>query len=440
MGLLYYIIKPFVSGLLPVYYKKITIDNRTIVPKKGPVLIASNHPNSFMDALIMGSYMKRTANFLVRGDVFKNPVVRFILEQTNQIPIYRKRDGYSNVKQNDKTFEICYNKFENNELITIYSEGLCITEKRLRPIQKGTARMAFGLYDERGIDNLVIIPHGINYFEGTKARTTVMTSYGNPIYVKDYISLYKEDPAKAVRKLTEDIADQLKGLVIHNNDPRYDETVDRLLVILQNTYPDNILPVEFNDYRLERERHFVNIFNDKQDSEKAGIKRKTDEYFNTLLEFGLSDKVVSDKTRGNFFLQLFGVIILFVPFLLVCITHGWMYYIANKVVNDKVKQNEFKTSVRFAIPMVFEILITFVLVVLLFFDYNFYIKILFFWTVIPALVFNYPLMLKKLKDQFNWIRMNNVQKEKLKSSRQRLMDNFKLGESVVTFQSTDFMY
>ncbi len=426
MGLLYYIVKPLVKGLLPVYYKKIAVDNRTIVPQNGPVLIASNHPNSFMDAFLMGVFMNRTANFLVRGDVFKHPVVRFVLEQTNQIPIYRKRDGFSNIKQNDRTFEICYDKFQKGELITIYSEGLCITEKRLRTIQKGTARMAFGLYDERGLDNLVIVPHGINYFEGTKSRTTVMTAYGQPIHVKDYLDLYKEEPSRAIRKLTEDIETQLQKLVIHITEPQYDDTVDQLLVVLQNTYPDNIQPVEFNNNRLRRELHFVDQFNKKDTHEKAALKQKASKYFTSLSQYGLSDVVVSERSRGYIFLQAIGVILLFLPFLLVCITHGWMYFIANKFVNDKIKMNEFKTSIRFAIPLFFILMIALVLIMLLFFDFTLYLCLLIYWLVSPALVFNYPLMLKKLRAQFNWIRTNSVQKDEIKQGRSQLLEGFDL--------------
>lgn len=426
MGLVYYIIKPLVKGLLPVYYKKITVDNSAVVPKSGPVLIASNHPNSFMDAFLMGVFMNRTANFLVRGDVFKYPVVRFILEQTNQIPIYRKRDGYTNVKQNDRTFEICYDKFEKNELITIYSEGLCITEKRLRTIQKGTSRMAFGLYDERGLDNLVIVPHGINYFEGTKSGTTVMTSFGQPIYVKDYLELYKEEPAKAIKKLTEDIEAQLKKLVIHIEDPQYDETVDRLLMVLENTYPDPVWPVEFNNNRLQRELNFVDQFNRKVEQEKIELNQKATAYYTEMSKSGVADVVVSDATRGNFFLQLVNIIVWFLPFLLVAITHGWMYLVTRKIVNEKIKLNEFKTSIRFTIPFVIILVVAVVLFLLLFFNFTLFLCLLIYWLVAPVLVFTYPRMFKKLMYQIKWMNTKSAQRDKLQVLRDQLMEGFDL--------------
>jgi 1-acyl-sn-glycerol-3-phosphate acyltransferase len=215
-------------------------------------LIACNHPNSFMEAIILACFMDRSTHFIVRGDVFKNSWIAYLLRQTHQIPIYRFRDGFSNLKKNESTLEHCYQKLAEGEMIIIFSEGLCIQEKRLRPIQKGTARMAFGSMEEKGVRDLVILPVGVNYLEGTLARTKVMCAYGEPLYLEDYWEAYALNPNKAVKDLTQAIESEMKGHVVHID--AEEEIVDVLLEIQANEYKESSLPVlDGARERLDRE-------------------------------------------------------------------------------------------------------------------------------------------------------------------------------------------
>ncbi len=55
--------------------------------------MACNHPNSFLDAIIIGAHFKRPVHFLARGDVFKHPLSKAILIRLKVIPIYRLSEG-----------------------------------------------------------------------------------------------------------------------------------------------------------------------------------------------------------------------------------------------------------------------------------------------------------------------------------------------------------
>ena len=57
-------------------------------------------------------------------------------------------------------------------MVTIYVEGEHHLEKRVRPIQKGIVRIAFGACEKLGDDlkDLQIIPVGVNYVAGDQWR------------------------------------------------------------------------------------------------------------------------------------------------------------------------------------------------------------------------------------------------------------------------------
>jgi len=65
-----------------VFYGKIEVSGLENVPKDGPLLIASNHPNGFLEPIIMACLFPRDLHFMVRGDGFrKNGSILFSLIQ-----------------------------------------------------------------------------------------------------------------------------------------------------------------------------------------------------------------------------------------------------------------------------------------------------------------------------------------------------------------------
>jgi 1-acyl-sn-glycerol-3-phosphate acyltransferase len=62
------------------------VHHQTLTTTKGPLLITANHPNSFLDAIIIGALFQQPVHFLARGDAFKKPWHRWLLEQLHMIP------------------------------------------------------------------------------------------------------------------------------------------------------------------------------------------------------------------------------------------------------------------------------------------------------------------------------------------------------------------
>ena len=67
--------------------------------------------------------------------------------------------GYTrekNILKNDATYEKTYELLGKNDWIVIFPEGDCVQEKHLRPIKKGTARMAFGAMEKDGCKHQMV--------------------------------------------------------------------------------------------------------------------------------------------------------------------------------------------------------------------------------------------------------------------------------------------
>ena len=150
---------------------------------EGPILIAANHPNSFLDAILLCALFKRPIYSLARGDAFKNKMVHKIFLSLNMFPVYRVSEGVENLEENYKTFDECIQVFRKNGIVLIFSEGKCINEWHLRPLKKGTARLAMTAW-EQGIP-LKIIPLGINYQSFKSFGKNIFLNFGNYISKQD---------------------------------------------------------------------------------------------------------------------------------------------------------------------------------------------------------------------------------------------------------------
>jgi 1-acyl-sn-glycerol-3-phosphate acyltransferase len=184
IGLLYRLMKILVRPAMFIFCRQTFVSNRAILQERGPLLIASNHPNSFLDAIIIDILFANPVWSLARGDVFRNKRIARILHSFQMLPVYRTSEGPGNISANYKTFDDCINIFRAGGVISIFSEGKCVNEWHLRPLKKGTARLATMCWQE-GIP-LKVLPVGINYSSFTRFGKNVWINFGD-IITQDHI-------------------------------------------------------------------------------------------------------------------------------------------------------------------------------------------------------------------------------------------------------------
>jgi 1-acyl-sn-glycerol-3-phosphate acyltransferase len=181
--------------------------------RKGPLIIASNHPNSFLDAIILATLFKNPVYSLARGDAFAGKLITKILTSFNMLPVYRVSEGVENLEHNYATFEACQEIFKKNGIVLIFSEGRCINEWHLRPLKKGTARLALAAW-EQDIP-LEVLPLGINYSSFRKFGKNVFLNFGNLI-TKEKINA-DFTSGIAINEFNEKLRQQLQKLIFETD-------------------------------------------------------------------------------------------------------------------------------------------------------------------------------------------------------------------------------
>lgn len=106
-----------------------------------------------------------------------------LLRSLNMLPVYRTSEGVENMEHNYQTFAACKEIFKTDGIVLIFSEGRCINEWHLRPLMKGTARLAISSWEE-GID-LAVLPTGLNYQSFSKFGKNIDLNFGEFIHKKD---------------------------------------------------------------------------------------------------------------------------------------------------------------------------------------------------------------------------------------------------------------
>lgn len=211
--MLYQLVKIWVRLGLHFFCVDIKFNRTDVLQTKSPLLITANHPNSFLDALLFGAFCKHPVLFLARGDAFKNSFLRYLMSLVNMFPIYRLSEGKENLGLNDATFQKSVEVLENNGIVLIFIEGLCVNEWHLRNFKKGTARIA--LYCKEKNIPLNILPAGINYSSFKNFGKKIFLEFEELISVNQISSTNHQ--ATWLTDFNKKLTKKIKPLVWHNH-------------------------------------------------------------------------------------------------------------------------------------------------------------------------------------------------------------------------------
>ena len=95
--MLYSFIHKIALLALKLFFNEVSIQDRDKIPQKNPVIFVANHPNFFIDPLIVGSCCPRVLHFFAKSTIFSSRFRNFIFHKLNLIPIYRKIDDKANM-------------------------------------------------------------------------------------------------------------------------------------------------------------------------------------------------------------------------------------------------------------------------------------------------------------------------------------------------------
>lgn len=313
-----------------IYYRRIVFKGLENVPTTVPVILACNHPNSFLDAIVVGLFQKRRIHFLARSDVFNTPFKNWILSQLSLLPVYRLQEGLENLDKNKDTFSKCYELFDNGGMVLIFSEGLCIQEMRLRPLKKGTARIALE-YSKNG-KPLMVVPVGLNYFNPMKAREDLTIGASPGLDAASFAEEYASNSARAINSLTKQLEEGLKNVVIDNRDRDNDAAIGQLVEIEKN-----------NGRELDDLVKVVQKVNDLSQADRPMYDRLVEmlnRYRQGLDEYSVDDRTMKDTGRFSLTLLLLVPVFYFGVFV-----NGLPLITARYLARTVVRKKEFYDSV-----------------------------------------------------------------------------------------------
>lgn len=308
--LFYTVMKPLVQVALRVFFRKLEVRHRARLQMPGPLLITSSHSNTLMDPLVAAVNRRQPIAFLAKSTFFKNPILRAIMESGNSIPIYRRQDLDTGAEtltsaqleaQNEKAFGRCYDYFDRGGTIMIFPEGTSVSERRLRPLKTGAARIALGAEARHNFGlGLHILPMGINYFDPQRFRSDVFVNLAEPIRVSDYAEAYHQNPEAAADTLTEEIRRRMEERLIIT---RTDEE-DELITQVERTFGQHLIQDDeetlLDNFQLSRTLlQAVHYFEAHDAGRLSTLKERLHTYYQELDRLHLNDEALETPAAGG---------------------------------------------------------------------------------------------------------------------------------------------
>lgn len=333
--MLYRFLQLLVRITIKVFFRKIEVRNKGLIPSAGPLIICANHPGTFMDPMVIAAQLNRPVFFLAKGVIFKSKFAQFLLPKLNMIPVYRQQDDPSQLGKNDDTFVKCHEHLERGGVILIFPEGISLTERKLKTIKTGAARIALGAEAKNNFSlGVKIITIGLNYQNPHKFNQDLFINIDEPIPLSEFKERYAADTFKAAHALTDRIRGQLEKIIIDIEDENTDELVKKIEEVYKPKLlkePGVIAEKQHGDFSITK--NIVETVMHFKATDAARVQRvesKVNRYYTNLMRVGLSDEQLTNKeVKHSLFLNnvksisfilvgfpfyIFGLITTFLPF------------------------------------------------------------------------------------------------------------------------------
>lgn len=235
--MLYRILKIIVTVGIRLYYRQIKVINKANLPENGPCIYIANHPNTLMDAWMIGYASKLPVYFMAKGTLFSSGFKNWALRSLNMIPVNRRGEETTKGVSNKDSFEACYRLMEEGKCLLIFPEGTSFLERKLRELKSGTARIALEASAKmQHQKEIKIIPIGLNYLDADKFRSSVVIQIGKAISIADYHESYAQNSGQAAKKLTELFRVRLEQVLVNTYEKELEVLVEDLHQLFRSKY------------------------------------------------------------------------------------------------------------------------------------------------------------------------------------------------------------
>jgi len=354
---LFYMFQPYVKTVFYRYYGKMEVKGQENIPRNETVIFAPNHQNALMDALIVLFSSPQDIVFLTRADIFNKKALAYFLNSMKMLPVFRQRDGASELEKNVDIFNISVSVLHNRHYLCVMPEGNHGHYRRLRTIVKGIFRIAFKAQEEYASKPFVkIVPVGIDMGHYVKQNQTLLIQFGKPIEISEYWEQYKENNARGINAVKSRLGEELRPLMIDIQNEEFYETIMELKPIF-NPQMREIMGISGTKLseKFAADKELIARIDAQIEKDPEPVRvlaGKVDQYFTGVKEQGIRDWVVRDKGYGMMrsLWRFLSLMITFPFFLFGFITNAIPYLLPVRMVRN-LKDRQFHSSVKHGLGM-----------------------------------------------------------------------------------------
>lgn len=215
--IVYFVLRGLGRLALRWFYRDVEVVGLDRLPAHGPVLLASNHPNALVDALVIGCTLRRPVTLTAKATLLENPVTRALLRAAGVVPLRRASDdaarGAGSVldpSRNANAFAAVLDVLQRGGAVLLFPEGKSHSDPALAPLKTGLARIAFMARDDRHLA-VPILPIGLTFERKWEPRSRVLMHVGVPIELGPAMP----NDTESVGRLTEQVDLGLRGVTLN---------------------------------------------------------------------------------------------------------------------------------------------------------------------------------------------------------------------------------
>ena len=212
----YRLVRAVAAVLLWLFYRRVELSHAERIPRRGPVVIAANHHNALVDAMLIVASVPRRIVPLAKAPLFQHPLIGPFLKLVGAVRVHRRVDG-ADPHDNAAMFASAVAALRAGGALLIFPEGVSQPRPTLMPLRTGAARIVLSAAAE-GVA-AALVPVGLVFDEpGTFRAATALLSVGPPVVADDVVRQYVDAPEAAVRALTERLADAIRAQIVEAED------------------------------------------------------------------------------------------------------------------------------------------------------------------------------------------------------------------------------
>ena len=193
----YWIVKIILTPILRIAYR-IRIEGREHLPKRGAVILASNH-RSFLDSIFIPLIVRCRVTFVAKAEYFDDPKTAWFFRAVGQIPI--RREGGS---ASEGALAAATDVLTDGGVFGIYPEGTRTRDGLLHKGKTGVARLALAT----GAPIVPVGMIGTDECQPTDKKLPrlfrkVTIRFGPPLSMDHYVG--RENDRLVLRQITDEL-------------------------------------------------------------------------------------------------------------------------------------------------------------------------------------------------------------------------------------------